>query len=274
MFTMSDEIDQLKYSSDELLAVMISRLLDDRDSVAAGAHTGICFGGTLLAQKTHAPNLKLQLGTSCYLCNVVDQSIEKLPESSSAPHIAKWAEELHTPPDVFFYRNEPKDGDGANKFWVGDKFFVSGLQVDKYGAVNLLGLGDGDTTEFRGPGSIALPDLTTISHIIIFLRRHDARTLVEEVDLVSLPGRREFERNRYPGGGPSAILTPLAIFDFAPNSQRARIRATMPGVTLEEVTERTGFDPIVPDDLTEVDPPTAEELECLRTEVDPTGTLD
>lgn len=262
-----------EYSDDELLAVMISRLLDDGDSVAAGAHTGICFGGTLLAQKTHAPNLKLMLGTSCYLCNVVGSDIEELPRSSSDPRIVQWAEELHTPPDVFFHRNRPRDPADANKFWVGDKFFVSGLQVDKHGAVNLLGVGGAEPTAFRGPGSIALPDLTTLEDLVVFLPRHDARTLVDEVDFVSLPGGREFEEHGFPGNGASVVLTPLAIFDFPDDAEGARLRATMPGATEAEVLERTGFEPIVDETLDTADPPTSGELERLRSDVDPTGTL-
>ena len=61
-----------EYSWKELMAVVFSREIEDTDKITSGAHTEIFFAATMLAQKTHAPNLKLQLGGSVTLCNVTD----------------------------------------------------------------------------------------------------------------------------------------------------------------------------------------------------------
>ena len=71
------------YSWKELMAVIFSREIADNDKVTSGAHTEIFFAATMLAQKTHAPNMKLQLGGSVALCNVVDIDVEELPKTST-----------------------------------------------------------------------------------------------------------------------------------------------------------------------------------------------
>ena len=55
------------YSWKEMMAVVFSREIEDTDKITSGAHTEIFFAATMLAQKTHAPNLKLQLGGSVTL---------------------------------------------------------------------------------------------------------------------------------------------------------------------------------------------------------------
>jgi hypothetical protein len=50
-----------------------------------------------------------------------------------------------------------------------------------------------------------------------------------------------------------------------------RIRSLHPGVAVEEVTEATGFELVVPDDVPDTRMPTPEELELIRTVLDPGG---
>ena len=69
------------YSWKEMMAVLFSREIKDTDKVTSGAHTEIFFAATMLAQKTHAPNMKLQLGGSVTLCNVTDVEVSELPAS-------------------------------------------------------------------------------------------------------------------------------------------------------------------------------------------------
>ncbi len=50
-----------------------------------------------------------------------------------------------------------------------------------------------------------------------------------------------------------------------------RLLSTHPGVTIEQVVENTGFELIIPDEVGQNEPPTAEELRLLREEIDPEG---
>ena len=78
-----------------------------------------------------------------------------------------------------------------------------------------------------------------VPRVILFRWEHSRRTLVEQVDFISAPGRSE------PGvfrpGGPVALLTNLCLFDFVKAEGRFRLRSIHPGHTLEEVRDQTGF---------------------------------
>ena len=125
-----------------------------------------------------------------------------------------------------------------------DVFFVSGLQVDRRGNVNLLGIPGGDGGwKVRGPGGVALASMSTnCGGYYIVMPRHEPRTFVERVSLISALGdRTERARLRFPGGGPRLVLSPLGVFDFD-DAGDLRVRSLHEGVTAEQVVEATGFE--------------------------------
>jgi glutaconate CoA-transferase subunit B len=63
------------------------------------------------------------------------------------------------------------------------------------------------------------------------------------------------------------------IFDFDPDTLEARLAFTFPGVAVDDVKANTGFEVKNAKKVEVVPPPTKEELEALRTEVDKTGVL-
>jgi glutaconate CoA-transferase subunit B len=104
---------------------------------------------------------------------------------------------------------------------------------------------------------------------------HDPRTFVERVDWVSCAGYLGGgdERARLGlEGGPELVVSNLAVMDFEPESKRMRLRTVHPGVTVEQVQEATGFELLVADDVTETEPPSAEQVRLIREEIDPDGT--
>jgi glutaconate CoA-transferase subunit B len=244
---------------------VFARDLQDGEMVMSGAHTEISFGSIMLAQKLHAPNLMVDLAANCFWCNVSDREAEIYPSSSDYRNV-RFAEARFDHPDIFYYL----------KFV--DKFFVGGIQVDKFGNTNLIGVGqDPKRLRFRGPGSVGIADIAAIvKNVYIFVRRHDLRTVVDRVDYISYPGFVDGpgsrERLGFVGNGPRWLVTPLAVFDFHPETKQARLARVMPGVSRETVRSRTGFTFEVAPDLAEVPPPTAEELRILRS-VDKRGLL-
>ncbi len=245
------------YSEKEMMSVVFARDLQDGEMVMSGAHTEISFGSIMLAQKTHAPNLIADLAANCFWCNMSDRDAEIYASSSDFRNV-RFAEARFDHPDIFYYLK-----------YV-DKFFVGGIQVDKYGNTNLLGIGSNPKhLKFRGPGSVGIADIGVIvKNVYIFVRRHDLRTLVDRVDYISYqgfldgPGARE--RLGLRGNGPKWLVTPLAVFDFHPTTKQARLFKLMPGVKVDAIRERTGFKFEVRPDLAEVPPPTPEELRILR----------
>ncbi|MDP6709532.1 MAG: CoA-transferase [Alphaproteobacteria bacterium] len=271
------------YTWKEMMAVLFCREMEDGDRVTAGAHTEIFFAATMLAQKMHAPNMKLQLGGTCFLCNVTDVEIDQLPATSSSYELLKYAESVHDhsetmlfycPPGRERYYEEDGPYHDTNHFWFADKFFVGGIQADKFGNANLIGLGEPGNFKFRGPGTVGINDVVnSVRDGYVFLTAHDKRRLVEQVDFISYPGRKICKEVELLGNGPKWIVTPKAIFDFDPDTDVARLKSVFPGVTVEDVRESTGFDIGAKGDIETVKEPTKEELDTLRGEVDRTGVL-
>lgn len=271
------------YSWKEMMAVVFAREIEDHHKITSGAHTEIFFAATMLAQKTHAPNLKLQLGGSVALCNVTDMEIEELPKTSTGYEILRFAESIHDHADTYLFYGAPGGADyyenpekyrDVNHFWFADKFFVGGIQVDKWGNTNMIGLRDGTKMTFRGPGTIGIND-TAIGVVdqYAFITAHDKRRLVENVDYISAPGQKIARDKQFNGNGTKWIVTPKCIFDFDPDTLEARLAQLFPDVSVDDVKENTGFEVNVSEDLATIEPPTGDELEVLRNEVDKTGVL-
>ena len=72
------------------------------------------------------------------------------------------------------------------------------------------------------------------------------------------------------------MFTPLGVFDFvadSPETKTMRVVSLHPGVTMEEVQDKTGFDLIIPDNIPETAAPSELELTLIRDEIDPDGIL-
>jgi glutaconate CoA-transferase, subunit B len=264
----------------ERMAIALARDIIDGERIISGAHTEISFAAAMLAQKMHAPNVKLQLGGTCFLVNVVDLPV-RLPKTSTDYRMLRWAEIAYDHMETFMHFGAP--GGRAyyagkrpptNKYFVGDKFFAGGIQVDGDGNANMIGLrGEGGRRfAFRGPGSIGITDIVTVATPYIFVTHHDRRTLVPKVDYISMLGPNGWRANNYPGHGPKWIITPRTIFTFD-SSGRAQLSGTFAGTSVAWVRENTGFAFDLDPDFAELPEPTVEELEVLRAEIDPDGVL-
>ena len=150
---------------------------------------------------------------------------------------------------------------------VYDGFFIGGGQIDGQANINLVGVGEYPDLKVRWPGSHGTPLLyMMIPNVIILLRQeHTKRALVPKVDFISTPGVSE------PGvfrpGGPIALVTELCVFKFWRERGRFELQSVHPGVTVEQVKERTGFDFDVAEQVVETPAPRAEDLRLLRDRV-------
>jgi glutaconate CoA-transferase subunit B len=70
------------------------------------------------------------------------------------------------------------------------------------------------------------------------------------------------------GGGVKKVITNLGILGFDAESREMKLVAVHPGITQEQVQDKTGFQLAVSDNLEVTTPPSEEELEILRT-IDP-----
>lgn len=121
-----------------------------------------------------------------------------------------------------------------------DAFFLSGGQIDGQGNVNLVGVGDYPRSKVRWPGSFGASYLYyTVPRAILFREDHSPRIFVDKVDFISAPGTSP--EGIYRTGGPTALLTGLALFDFEASKPGFRLRSIHPGHDLAEIIAATGF---------------------------------
>jgi glutaconate CoA-transferase subunit B len=275
---------ETRWSWKEMMAIFFARQIEDGDTLCSGAHTEISFCAAMLAQKSHAPNLRLQLGGTGYLCNLAGRPVlGGVPKTSVDYRIAQWAEAYFDHPETFIFYGPPGGGrryyedrsafEGHNGYFFADHFFVGGLQVDYHGNVNLIGLGADGAFTVRGPGSVGIGDVITVRNMFVFMTAHDPRRFVPKVDYISTMGPSGWREKQFPGNGPQWIVSPLGVFDFTGEGMTARLRGVFPGHTEDEVAAATGF-PVARSELFgEIEPPSAGELALLREQVDVAGVL-
>jgi glutaconate CoA-transferase subunit B len=146
-----------------------------------------------------------------------------------------------------------------------DVFFIGGLEVDRRGNVNLLGSRSADGRWLvRGPGALALASMSTHSNgYYVVMRRHEPRTFVERVSLISALGDAEARAQAgLRPGGPRLVVSPLGVFDFDVRGDM-RVRSLHPGVALSEVVQSTGFELKIDAPVATTPEPTREELDFL-----------
>lgn len=144
-----------------------------------------------------------------------------------------------------------------------DAFFLGGGQIDGEGNVNLVGTGSYPSTEIRWPGSFGSAYLYfLVPRVILFREEHTRRVLVEKVDFISAPGRSE--AGVYRPGGPHALLTNLALFDYDRARHCFRLKSVHPGHSVEEVLDNTGFAFERPDKVPQTPSPDPETLALIR----------
>jgi glutaconate CoA-transferase, subunit B len=251
-----------EYTTQELMAAVMSRHLADGEVAIMGAVSALPMAACRLAQQSHAPNLWFIAGGS----GAVNPHLSPTPESSCDERLLHADTALPLPEVVML------EGRGD----VFDVFFAGGLQIDAHGNANLEAVGDPKRPRLRGPGGVGLPFLPLAGRVVLYTMSHDVRTFVEKVDFVSGPGflsgPEEWSARRQAGRGPALVVTPLCTLDFDPVTLRARLRTVHPGVSARQVKEATGFDLSVPDEPAVTAPPAPAELEILR-RIDSDGLL-
>ncbi len=82
-------------------------------------------------------------------------------------------------------------------------------------------------------------------------------------------GGRSREESGLRGGGPSLVITDMAVLGFDPYTRLVSLVSLHPGIRLEELMEKTGFPLHILKQIYATPLPTSEELSVLREEIDP-----
>ena len=249
-----------EYSLDELMVVEASRYIDDGDVVMVG--TGMPMVASLFAQKNHAPRM-------CYIVETgpVAPQVIPTPISVSDPRVMYRAVRLGSLLDAL---------GGVLQRGLADVAFLGGAQIDEFANVNSTVIGDYDSPKVRFPGSGGANDLASHASRILIITRHEKRRFPLRCDYITSPGYIDGPDGRRNAGLPVpypdvVVITDLTVMAIDRSTGRLRVEKLMPGVTIDQVRENTGFDPAEAPEVTIVEPPTAAELTLLRDEVDPEG---
>ncbi|MFH1382063.1 MAG: CoA-transferase [Chloroflexota bacterium] len=251
-----------KYNLREYLAFIGASMLEDNKSVFVG--TGLPIIASMLAQKTHAPNLLI-----IFEAGGMGPLLPELPVSvgeSRTYYRGVAASSMH---DVM----------SLSQAGYVDYGFLGAAQMDAYGNINTTVIGNYSSPGVRLPGSGGANDVASFSQrLITIIAGQSTRTFVNKVDFVSTPGYLKGPGSRERAGlargsGPYRVITQLGIYGFDGETKRLKLLSLHPGVTMAEMEENSSFEIIVPDEVTVSPEPTEEQLKILREEIDPAGIV-
>ena len=249
-------MSEASYSKTELMICVAARLFEDGTTCFIG--TGIPMLAAMLASKTPAPNL-----VPVFEFGGTGAILEELPIAVGGV--------------LTFHKGISALGicdimETAQRGFI-DYGFIGGAQIDLYGNLNSVVIGEHDHPKARLPGSGGGNDVGSHCWQTIAIMQHDARHFVPKVDFLTTPGFLSGPGARDAAGlprgtGPIAVVSTLALMDYDPETCRMRLKALHPGVTPEEVKANTGFELLISDRVAVNDPPSDEELRLLREEID------
>jgi len=255
-------IIQGKYNLREYLAFLGASVLEDKKSVFVG--TGLPIIASMLAQKTHAPNLLI-----IFEAGGIGPLLPELPVSvgeSRTYYRSIAASSMH---DVM----------SLSQAGYIDYGFLGAAQMDMYGNINTTVIGEHALPKVRLPGSGGANDVGSFSQkLIIIIANQSKRTFVNKVDFLTTPGYLDGpgsrERAGLPkGSGPYRVITQLGIYGFDEETKRLKLISLHPAVSIDEVRENSSFDIIIPDEV-EISPePMEKHLKILREKIDPAGIM-
>ena len=195
------------------MAAVIAREVREGETVGIGVNSPIPAAGVLLARRLHAPAVSIRL-------RGIDDGV---------PFIGS---------KEFF--------DFAQRGSL-DLFFLSGIQIDARGRINMHRVG-----ERRFPGAFGSAVLyPLVKRVILFRTEHSPRVFVPVLDFVTAAGR------------PHLVVTTKAVLTPGEDGL-LELASWHPGESVASVQDATGFELRVRPDAAETPPPTDPELELLR----------
>ncbi len=247
----------MEYTPQELMVAAAAREIRDGEVVFVGMRLPlIAFA---VAKQTHAPH-----AIGFFECGIVRDtpSRELLYTMADPPNLyqATWATQM----------SHLMGSLAAGEVDLG---FIGGAQVDQHGNLNTSYIGPYHEPHVRLPGSGGAADIASLAGRLVMMMAHEKRRFVPEVDYITSPGYGSGKGWRegvgLPRGGPSALITTLAVFRFDEEGE-AYLATYHPFSSVEEVRANTGWPLKVAADVQPTPAPSAEALRIIR-EYDPEG---
>jgi acyl CoA:acetate/3-ketoacid CoA transferase beta subunit len=238
-------------SRKDMLITASAREIADRELVYVGI--GLPKLAAFLAKKTHA-----QRAILCIEAGVIGINSFGKPMSLGDPKVASGCTKSC---GIFYTLSLLQKG-------VVDLCFLGGAEVDKFGNINSTVIGDYKKPKIRFPGSGGASDFASNAKRTVIMMPHEKRRFPEKVSYITSPGFIDGPEGRKKAGlkwgGPSRVITDLAVLGFHPETKAMQLESIHPGVSISEVLDNTGFDLLIPSKVPFTKRPTAKQLSILR----------
>ncbi|MGA2838095.1 MAG: CoA-transferase [Acidimicrobiales bacterium] len=241
----------------EFCAIACAEVFRGDGEVMASAFGTAPALGARLARLTFAPDLVLTDGDAA---------------------LVDGAPALGAPPSSLVFESHMPYRRVFDVVWSGRRnLIMMASQIDRTGNQNISAIGPWARPKAQLVGVRGAPGNTVNHSTSYWVPNHSKRSFVETVDVVSGVGYA-----RAAAAGPSAtrfheirlVVSDLGVFDFGTPERVMRLVSVHPGVTVDDVVDATGFDLVVPDDVPDTRLPTPEELDLIRTVLDPGNMRD
>lgn len=242
------------------MMVESSRHICEGDIVMVG--TGLPMAASLLALKTHAPNMCCVVETGPIAPEVIPT-----PVSVSDPRVMYHAVSHGSMLDSL---------GSVLQRGLADIAFLGAAQIDQFANLNSTVIGSYHSPTVRLPGSGGANDMASHARKILVISRHEKRRFPAHCDYITSPGYIDGPHGRKKAGLPVpypdiTVVTNMAVLTIEKNSGRLSVDKMMPELTLEEIRASTGFELPDSENISTVEKPSERELRILRTQVDPKG---
>ena len=171
----------MRYNEMELMICLASRILEDGSTVVVG--TGAPCAATMLAQKTHSPNLMI-----LFEAGGVGPILPTMPISVGDSRTFAKAIMAGSMSDVM---------ENCQRGLI-DYCFLGGAQIDQYGNINSTVVGSFYKPKVRFPGSGGANDLASLCWRTLMITPHDQRRFCGKTRLPlysGVPNRQECQRS-------------------------------------------------------------------------------
>jgi glutaconate CoA-transferase subunit B len=236
----------------EMMTVTAARALGNDDICFVGI--GLPSAACNLARLTHAPRIHL-----IYESGTLGTRPEVLPLSIGDGELCETALTTVSVPEIFRYWLQ------GGRVTVG---FLGGAQVDRFGNLNSTVIGDYASPKVRLPGSGGATEIATGCAQIFIVMPQGPRSFVKRLDFLTTLGHGRTGRERRELGiltlGPTLLVTDLCMMRPDPVTSEMVVVSLHPGITREQVREKTGWEVRFAERVVETPPPNTEELAVLR----------
>lgn len=241
-----------------MMAIMAAREINNGDIVFCG--TGVSMVAAMAAKHINAPD-----SITFFETGAIDSKLEEIPMAVSDPRVMYGAASNGGLLDAFATMQNRITGHRV----IG---ILGAAQVDKYGNLNSTSIGDYLKPETRFSGSGGASDVASFVPRCIIFVQHEKRKFPQKIDYLTSPGYLDGPKGREKAGlmpgGPTVVITNMAVMRFDDQTKEMYLAHYYPSITPQKILDNMEFSVDI-SRATEAVPPTEEELKILREKVDP-----